>query len=457
MNRIQLPSFEPLSLGYKFDHDRETVSLIYINYFLILLFITVIILLHAQDEELLPVSYRYHSIIFIGFLELWLIRKHRLIMARVLILTLTPFLILILPPLAGLFDNEFYFWFPYIPIALSLLPHFILHPVRNRASLVITLVVYFFLGLFIDNFMIFLSNGEEEIIPIVKQNSLYYNLIPAFIYIFVNMSLGLLFWQNTRYEEIMHRQQEDLSQAEKMASLGTLTAGVAHEINNPLNFISGSLHAQKTLTEEYVRLEEKISPEKEKLLQQIDQIRESSFEGVRRASDIIKSLRFFASPKQEKKKDFNLDQLLYAVLQAFESEAPGYITLTKQIQPGMKVRCHEEQLQQVFTSILDNALDAIKSKGKRGAERIEITAREEKVNNNRFVRISIGNSGPLIPEESIKQIFDPFFTSKEAGEGKGLGMTISYMIVSEHNGRIEIKNENEQVVFDVILPLNFTG
>lgn len=453
---IKRPSLEKLSLGYRFDRNREIVSLIFINYFCILVFGAIVILLHVFDEELLPISFRYHSYILICIISLILIRFRFVGLARILILTLTPIIILILPPLAGLVDDEFYFWFPYVPIAISLIPHFILHPVRHRWALVITLIAYFFLALLIDNYLIYLSDGSETIMPIVMENRFYYNFIPIIIFVFVNVATGLLLAKNLEYEEIMRKQQKELLQAEKMASLGTLTSGIAHEINNPLNFISGSLYALNTLKSEYLKLEKGKSPEKEKLIKQIDQIVESAFEGVKRATDIISSLNFFASPEQSEKKVNELNRLFYPVLNGIEAKIPAAISLTKEIPPGLKVLCYEEPLQQVFSNILDNAIDAIMSKEKKEKERIQIYVNEEYIDHSTCARISITNTGPVIPDEEIKQVFDPFFTSKEVGKGTGLGMTISYLIVSEHNGKIEVRNEKDLVVVDVILPLTST-
>ncbi len=453
MIRIRPPSLEKLSLGYKFESDREIVSLIFINYFLIVLFSAIVILLHISEEELVPVTYRYHSFILICIINLFLIRARKINLAKVLVLTLTPIIILLLPPLGGVLDNEFYFWFPYVPIALSLIPHFILHTARERRALISTLIVYLLLALLIDNYLIFFSNGSETIIPIVHENRFYYNLIPIVSYLFVNLALGLLFARNFRYEMIMRNQQNDLAQAEKMASLGTLTAGIAHEINNPLNFISGSLHAFNTLKSEWFKLEEGLTPEQEKLVPQINQIMESSFEGVKRATGIISSLRFVASTGQEKKKIHDLDQIFYSVLLDVTSKLSDHITLTKKIQPGVKVLCSEEPLQQVFSNVLDNAIDAINSKEPGEKGRIHVSVDEEKTGQHPVARISISNTGPAIPEEDIRQVFDPFFTSKKVGQGKGLGMTISYMIVDEHDGSIDVRNEDGEVVVDIILPL----
>jgi signal transduction histidine kinase len=449
--------FEKISMGYSFSQNREALSLVYICYFLILVFIFVVILLHTSGDQLIPITYRYHAFILFCFIELWFLYKRWISLASILILVVTPFFLLILPPLAGLFDDEFYFWFPYIPIGLSLIPHFTLHPVRQRITLIITLVIYMLISLLIDNFLIYMSDGHGKIIPIVMENRFYYNLIPVLLFIYVNLALGLLFAQNYRYELIMQKQQEHLVQAEKMASLGTLTSGIAHEINNPLNFISGSLHALNTLTEQYMKEEEEKPGEKKKILQQMEQVIDRSFEGVNRASDIISKLEFFANPGHEEKKEVNLDTLLYASLSRIESRLPYYIVLNKRIPRGLTVWCHEQQLQLVFSHILRNAIDALESKKDKNRERIEITASEKKIDGPWFTRISFRNSGPPIPEKDLKQIFDPFFSSRDPGEGIGLGMSLSYMIVRNHGGRIEVRNREGMVEFDVLLPVGIEG
>ena len=94
------------------------------------------------------------------------------------------------------------------------------------------------------------------------------------IYVFVNLAIGVVFAKNYEYEQLLVKQQDELIQSEKMASLGTLTTGIAHEINNPLNFISGSLHALNTLMEEYLKLDSEQTPEKKVLLEQIEKIME---------------------------------------------------------------------------------------------------------------------------------------------------------------------------------------
>lgn len=445
--------FERLSLGYSFGKEREALSLLYINYFLILIFGAIVVLLYATRAELIWASYRYHAIIAISLLQIWFLKKHWISLSRIIILAVIPFLLVLLPPLAGIVDDEFYFWFPFVPIGFALIPHFVLHTSRHRMWLVIVLSIYFLLGLFIDNYLILFGEGKGDIVPIVLNNRFYYKLIPAFLFIYVNVALGILFAQDYRNELIMAKQQEYLVQSEKMASLGILMAGVAHEINNPLNFISGSLQALYTLKEQYLTMESDPSPGMEELRKKMDQLMEHTLEGVNRASAIVSKLQFFANPDPEKHKlSVNVEQLMAACLNRLESKLPYYIKLVIDVPRNLQVYCNEQQMRLVFLQILQNAIDALESQAVRQREVIEIHATEESLNRVLFTRISFSNSGPPIPKGDLKHIFDPFFSSKDAGKGVGLGMSLSYLIIQQHGGRIEVKNEERGVRFDIWLP-----
>ena len=449
---MQLPKFKNLNLGVSFEKERELFSLIFLSYFYILLFSLVVILLHTSGEELFPVSYRYHGLLLLGFVQLLLIRFGLSNIAKVLILTVTPFLLLILPPLTGLFSDEFYFWFPYVPIALSLLPHFILHTKRERIWLIITLVAYLLLAIFDTSYMMALSDGSEKIIPIVQENRFYYELIPTIIYIFVNLALGFVLARIYQYEQVMIRQRDELIHAEKMASLGVMTTGIAHEINNPMNFISGGIHATSTLINELIKLEGKPSKKKLELYEQMNKIMANSLEGVQRVTDIVASFNFFANPGKAHKEDHDLNQLFYSVLLSIEKKIPYYITLNKNIPAGTKIYCYDEQIQQVFLHILLNAIQVLEENADDKQKTINISVTESRKENQEVTCISISNNGPPIPEHELKKIYDPFYTLDSTGKGKGLGMAISYMIIKEHQGWIEARNENELVIFDVILP-----
>ncbi len=449
---MQFPSIKKLSLGYSIEHEREILALIFFSYFYILLFSLVVILLHTSGEELILISYRYHALILLGFVMLLLVRFRLFTLAKILILWVTPFLLLILPPLAGLYSDEYYFWFPYVPIGLSLLPHFILHTKRDRPALIICLLSYLLLAIYITDFMLLFGDGSEKIIPIVLENKFYYSLIPIILYIFVNLALGLVFARNYAYEQIMLQQQDELIQAEKMASLGVLTTGIAHEINNPMNFISGGLHACSTLKNEMLKLDGEASKEKLALNEQMEKIMENTLEGVERVTDIVTSLSFFSNPGKAYKRDHDLNQLLYSVLLTIEKKIPYYINLNKKIPEGTIIYCYDEQLQQVFLHILQNAIQVLEDSRDDKQKTIDISIEETSKENKVLSCISFSNNGPPIPEHELMKIYDPFYTLNRDSKGKGLGMAISYMIMQEHQGWIEARNENDRVIFDVILP-----
>jgi signal transduction histidine kinase len=453
--RIRRSLIERLSLGYDFGQDREAFSLVFVNYFLIFLFALVVLTLYLNREDPVPITYRYHGIILLGLLELWFLHKRWINLARVLILTLLPFLLLILPPLGGIHSDEFFFWFPYVPIGMSLIPHFILHPFRHRPVLILSLVFYLLMTLFADNYLILLSDGSEGIIRFVEENRFYYKLIPVFLFFFVNVALGLLLSQNYRYAEIMKLQQNELVQSEKMASLGIFTAGLAHEINNPLNFISGSLNALNTLQAQLIKNAGDASSGQEELLQQIDAVVEKSFEGVNRATDIITKLELFSHPEKESgRRSHSLETLVLSSLKRMESRLPYFGTLITEIPPDLEVICDEQLIRLVFTHILRNAIDALETKtDKKTREFIKIRGSKERAAGQSFARVLFFNSGPPIPEIHLKHIFDPFFSSRDPGEGQGLGMSLSYMIIKEHGGRIEVDNHADGVRFDIWLPV----
>jgi signal transduction histidine kinase len=286
----------------------------------------------------------------------------------------------------------------------------------------------------------------------VLANRFYYELIPIIIYIFVNVALGLVFAKNYQYEQIMLRQQDELIQAEKMSSLGVLTTGIAHEINNPMNFISGGIHAIDTLKNELFKLEGKPSKKKVDFYEQMDRIMESSLEGVQRVTDIVASLKFFANPGKAIKEEHDLNKLLYSVLLTVERKIPYNVSVNKEIPPGTTIYCYDEQLQQVFVHILLNAIHVLDESNDEKSKTIDISVTESRKENREVSCISISNNGPPIPEKELKKIFDPFYTIDKDGTGKGLGMAISYMIMKEHQGWIEARNDNGQVIFDVILP-----
>ncbi len=227
--------------------------------------------------------------------------------------------------------------------------------------------------------------------------------------------------------------QQHLIQSEKLSAVGMLVSGVAHELNSPLTTILGYsdlLYAQ--LREEtYRRKLEKIAGE------------------AQRASKIVQNLLTFARESKADKKSLNINTLFDKVLElkaySFRSSA---IKVRKEFRADLgEIRADANQMHQVLLNILNNAEHALTSK--KGEKTILIRTTAEKG----WLKIVIFNNGPQIPNENLKKIFLPFFTTKEIGRGTGLGLSICYGIIKEHQGRITVENSREGVLFTIELPI----
>ena len=252
--------------------------------------------------------------------------------------------------------------------------------------------------------------------------------------------------------------QAQLVQTEKMSGLGQLVAGIAHEINNPVNFVSGNIGYVQDYIEEIVDLLELYAecyPEpsaeiKERveeidldfLLEDLGKTQSSMKLGVNRIKEIVLSLRVFSRLDEAEMKEVNVHEGIESTLlilnHRFKArENIAKVELTKTYGDLPPVECYAGQLNQVFMNVLANALDAlseIRSPSAEETAKIEIVT-EQRPNN--YVAIRIANNGPNIPYDIRDRLFDPFFTTKPIGTGTGLGLSISYQIVTDrHGGRM---------------------
>lgn len=229
--------------------------------------------------------------------------------------------------------------------------------------------------------------------------------------------------------------QKQLIQVEKMASLGVLTAGIAHEINNPLNFISGgALGLDSYLKENFPEHDQNIEP----LMLAIN-------EGVRRTCEIVESLNRYSMKGDLPRMESNLHTILDGCLVLFYNKTKNRIEVEKfYCCDEIIIYCNEGQLQQAFLNIFANAIYAIEGKGK-------IVVRTDIDENS--AQISIVDNGCGISKENLTKITDPFFTTKPPGQGTGLGLSITYSIISEHGGSLEFSSEKgEGTTVKIVLP-----
>ncbi len=217
--------------------------------------------------------------------------------------------------------------------------------------------------------------------------------------------------------------QNQLVQAEKMASLGTLTAGVAHEINNPLNYIMGAYVGLSNYFEEFASNDE----------QKTSLFLNSIKTGIDRTANIVRGLNQFSRDNSKYDEDCDIHSIIDNCLVILHNQRKDKIGIIKQYCCEQTIiKGNVGKLHQVLINVLTNAIQSIDEKGI-----IKISTQKE----NEEIILTISDNGCGIAKEHIKQIINPFFTTKPPGEGTGLGLSISYSILKEHNASIEFKSE----------------
>jgi len=257
-------------------------------------------------------------------------------------------------------------------------------------------------------------------------------------------------------------------QSEMMASIGQLAAGVAHEINNPLGFISSNLGILRTYADgllELVSAYEKatghlfeLQPEagasiaalSEKLdlefiRSELPELLSDTQVGVGRVKRIVQDLKDFSAVDREDWQLADLQQGIEATLHIVAHEIKPGIRLIKEYGEMPAVECVPLQINQVFLNLLRNAVQAIAGEG---------TVRIATAHDTGWVRIEIADSGKGIDPEHLIRVFEPFFTTQPVGQGSGLGLSLAYSIVKRHGGRIELESEaGRGSIFRVWLPV----
>ncbi|HRJ51751.1 MAG TPA: ATP-binding protein [Candidatus Thiothrix moscowensis] len=263
------------------------------------------------------------------------------------------------------------------------------------------------------------------------------------------------------HEELQHAQQQLVS-SEKMAALGRLVAGVAHELNNPISFVYANMHAMQRYASrirEYLDNLHSGKPAAElhalrqqlridHILKDMDSLVSGTVEGAERVSDIVRDLRSFSSSQTDKTVRFDLLHVLETSVRWVVKGSRMEVIIVYDLPDELWLEGIPGQIQQVIINLVQNALDAMRACAK---PRLYIIGRLE---GNEAV-LSIHDEGTGIASENLVRVFDPFFTTKPIGQGTGLGLSISYGIIAEHGGKLLVRNHpNGGAEFTVRLPLN---
>jgi len=266
--------------------------------------------------------------------------------------------------------------------------------------------------------------------------------------------------------------QSQLLQSEKMASIGQLAAGVAHEMNNPIGFIHCNLETLQGYVEDVTRLLHKYDElegvlqgskreEADSIHQQLEDLKKEidldfvledlskvvseTREGSERLAKIVRDLKDFSHVDEAELKYANINEGIESTLNIVWNELKYKAEVVKEYGELPDVACYPQQLNQVFMNLLVNAAQAIEERGK-----IKIKT----FSDDEHIYIQISDTGMGIPQENLSRIFEPFFTTKEVGKGTGLGLSMSYGIIKKHQGKIDVESHlGEGTTFTIELPL----
>ena len=278
--------------------------------------------------------------------------------------------------------------------------------------------------------------------------------------------------EQARQEELIRKLAEahtQLLQSEKMASIGQLAAGIAHEINNPVGFVGSNIGSLQRYVDNLLRLLDayedaavqlptdsrdrlaalRAEVDVAYLREDVHQLIAESADGVQRVRQIVQDLKNFSRASATEMEVADIEAGLDSTLNVVWNELKYKAEVVKEYGHVPAVRCIPSQLNQVFMNLLVNAAHAITGRG-RITVRTGADAGE--------VWVEVEDTGGGIPPEHLDRIFDPFFTTKPVGQGTGLGLSLSYQIVRKHDGRIEVRSEvGKGSVFRVVIPRNEGG
>ena len=330
---------------------------------------------------------------------------------------------------------------------------------------------------------------EHEALLVGQQT--YKQMLVAYSVVLL-LLLGYLGWNLLRSYRLLNQSNKDLAktnnelkesqvymvQAEKMSALGQMVAGIAHEINTPLAYVKGTLEVLndqinpvKDLAQrshEFVQLMRDANRDKHEANRQFFQIGKLASEinehhimdelggllkdglhGIGQISEIVQNLKNFSRLDRSRVSEFSVEDGLESTLMLAKNLLKNKVEIKREFGGVGKISCSPSQINQVFLNIITNAVHAMPER-----EEPSVITLRTAMENKDMVRIEIADNGSGIPADVLPKIFDPFFTTKDIGKGTGMGLSISFKIIQEHGGKIEVNTESGVgTVFSILLPL----
>ena len=468
-------------------------------------------------------QYRILFAAILGILNLLLASVGANKISRISLIFMPVFILSILPIFLGVVNDESYLDYPWFIITASMTPHFVLSPREDRFLYYFSLLYYLILLLPLEQILGMYFNPEVHILPVIEKNYLYIKLTQVSIYGFLNLSIIYLQSLSRQHEaklekaneqlndqSVIIRQQTDelkdrnsrllrqqaelrvyntdletqnkeleatlhelketqaqLIQAEKLATIGMLTAGIAHEINNPINYINSGLEGLRVsfndchrYIEDSMLLLESDKDDKLKQIQELNKrydldsisgsipvLLENIQKGSIRATEIVRSLLFFTHNNEDRLRPVNIHESIEASVVMLNHFIKDRIELIRDYGEIPQIYCLPGKINQVFMNLLSNAVQAIEGSGK-----IIITT--EKIPGKNAVQVRFKDNGKGMSPKIQEKIFDPFFSTKEPGKGTGLGLPIVLKIIKEHGGELTFESvEFQGTEFRVELPV----
>jgi two-component system NtrC family sensor kinase len=239
--------------------------------------------------------------------------------------------------------------------------------------------------------------------------------------------------------------QVQLVQAAKMASLGTLVAGVAHELNNPLAFCISHVHTARS---DVAHARAGVVAESESALacDHASKRLEQTSKGLVRIRDLVQKLRTFSRVDEGEIKRIDVADSVASVVMMLEHRFRDRVAVTTEFGGPLTLECHPGAFNQAVMNLVSNAIDAVEGEGT-----VHIACGADDTGNNYVVRVS--DSGPGIAPDLLERVFEPFFTTKPVGQGTGLGLAITYSIAEAHGGTLSLENGKTGAVATLTIPL----